>query len=126
MNWGSVTNADHYDVRIREQSTGSWTLISNLITTSRLKTGLTSSTIYEWQVRSSCTSDSSSSSAWSLSEVFTTLTPCTTPQNPNTSNIDTTSATLAWDAIPAGSGVIELDIEKLEDHGYLTRLILIV
>ena len=103
MNWSSVTNADHYDVRIRTQGSGSWTLIPNLLTTSRTKTGLSSATTYEWQVRSSCTNDSSSVSAWSSSEVFTTLTPCTVPQNPNTSAITTTSSILNWDAIPAGS-----------------------
>ena len=101
MSWSSVTNADHYDVRVREQGAGTaWILISNILTTSRTKTGLTSATIYEWQVRASCTSDSSSSSAWSSSEVFTTLTPCTTPQNPNASGITLSSAILGWDAIP--------------------------
>ena len=60
--------------------------------------------IYEWQVRASCTSDSSSSSAWSSSEVFTTLTPCTTPQNPNASGITLSSAILGWDAIPGSWG----------------------
>ena len=105
MNWGSVANADHYDVRIREQATsGAWTLISNIATTSRTKTGLSSATTYEWQVRSACSSDSSSSSAWSSSEVFTTLTPCTTPQNPNTSSITLTQATLGWDAIAGAWG----------------------
>ena len=104
MNWASVSNADHYDVRIREQGTGSWTLISNLLTTSRTKTGLSSATVYEWQVRSSCTADSSSSSAWSSSEVFTTLTPCTIPQNPNSSGITLTASTLGWDAISGSWG----------------------
>ena len=105
MNWSSVTNADHYDVRVREQGAGTaWILISNILTTSRTKTGLTSATIYEWQVRASCTSDSSSSSAWSSSEVFTTLTPCTTPQNPNASGITLSSAILGWDAIPGSWG----------------------
>jgi hypothetical protein len=60
---------------------------------------LSSSTIYEWQVRSACSSGSSSVSAWSSSETFTTLTPCTTPQNPNTTNIDTANALLSWDAV---------------------------
>ena len=49
MNWSSVSNADHYDVRIREQNTGSWTLISNIPSTTRTKTGLSSGTVYEWQ-----------------------------------------------------------------------------
>ena len=104
MNWSSVANADHYDIRIKEQSSGSWNLISNITTTSRLKTGLSSSTIYEWQVRSACSSDSSSVSAWSSSELFTTLTPCTTPQNPNTSSITLSDATLNWDAVTSSWG----------------------
>ena len=39
------------------------------------------------KVRSACSSDSSSVSMWSSSEVFTTLIPCVKPQNPNTTNI---------------------------------------
>jgi fibronectin type 3 domain-containing protein len=104
MNWSSVANADHYDVRIKEQASASWNLISNITTTSRLKTGLSSSTIYEWQVRSACSSDSSSVSAWSSSETFTSLIPCTTPQNPNTTNIDTANALLSWDAVASSWG----------------------
>ena len=104
MNWSSVANADHYDIRIKEQSSGSWNLISNITTTSRLKTGLSSSTVYEWQVRSACSSDSSSVSAWSSSELFTTLTPCTTPQNPNASSITLSDATLNWDAVASSWG----------------------
>ena len=69
-----------------------------------MKTGLSSATSYEWQVRSACTSDSSSVSAWSSSELFTTLTPCTVPQNPNTSSITLNSAILVWDAIPGSWG----------------------
>ena len=105
MNWGSVSNADHYDLRVRAQGTSTWTtFLTNLSGTSRTKTGLSSSTIYEWQVRSACSSDSSSVSAWSSSELFTTATPCTTPQNPNVSAIDTTSATIGWDAISTSWG----------------------
>ena len=99
MNWSSVSNADHYDVRIREQNTGSWTLISNIPSTTRTKTGLSSGTVYEWQVRSACSSDSSSVSMWSSSEVFTTLIPCVKPQNPNTTNITLSEATLNWDVV---------------------------
>ena len=104
MNWSSVTNANHYDVRLREQGTGSWTLILNLNTTSRTKTGLSSATVYEWQVRSACSADSSSVSAWSSSETFTTLTPCTTPQNPNVTAITLSEATLNWDAVTGSWG----------------------
>ena len=48
MNWGSVSNADHYDLRVRAQGTSTWTtFLTNLSGTSRTKTGLSSSTIYE-------------------------------------------------------------------------------
>ena len=67
MNWGAVANADHYDLRVREQGTSTWTtFLTNLTSTSRTKTGLSSGTTYEWQVRSACSSDSSSVSALSL------------------------------------------------------------
>ena len=72
---------------LEKLNTGSWTLISNIPSTTRTKTGLSSGTVYEWQVRSACSSDSSSVSAWSSSEVFTTLIPCVSSQNPNTTNI---------------------------------------
>ena len=95
MNWGSVSNAHHYDVRLRAQGSSTWTtLMLNLVDTSRQKTGLSSSTTYEWQVRSACSNDSSSVSAWSSIQTFTTWTPCSTPVNPTTINISLTSATI--------------------------------
>ena len=51
MNWGSVSGAHHYDVRIREVGTTSWQLLSNIFTTNKIKYGLTQSSSYEWQVR---------------------------------------------------------------------------
>ena len=73
MNWTAVANANHYDIRLRAQGSSSWTtLITNIFTTSKEKSNLTSSTSYEWQVRSACSSDSSSVSAWSSTQTFTT------------------------------------------------------
>ena len=103
MNWSAVANAHHYDIRLRAQGAASWTTsIPNLQGTSRQKTGLASSTTYEWQIRSACSSDTSTSSAWSSTQTFTTLTPCTVPLNPVATAITPTAATLTWDAI-AGS-----------------------
>ena len=76
---GVLKYAHHYDVRMRVQGSGSWTiLMTNIFTTSKQKSNLASSTAYEWQVRSACSPDSSSVSAWSASQTFTTLTPCIT------------------------------------------------
>ena len=45
MNWSAVTNANQYDIRFRAQGSATWTtLMLNILTTSKQKTGLTSST----------------------------------------------------------------------------------
>ena len=60
MNWTAVANANHYDIRFKEQGSATWTtLMLNILTTSKQKTGLASSTTYEWEVRSACSNDSS-------------------------------------------------------------------
>ena len=51
-----------------------------------------------------CSTDSSSVSAWSSTQTFTTATPCTVPQNTSTSSITLTEATLGWDAV-TGAGL---------------------
>ena len=76
----------------------------NLPNTSQQKTGLASSTTYEWEVRSACSTDSSSVSAWSATQNFTTLTPCTAPLNATTTGITLTAATLDWDAVAGAWG----------------------
>ena len=105
MNWTSVSNAHHYDIRLRAQGSSTWTtLMLNLPNTSQQKTGLSSATTYEWQVRSACSSDSSSVSAWSATQTFTTLTPCTAPLNATTTPIGLTTATLTWDTVSGAWG----------------------
>ena len=107
MNWSAVADAHHYDIRMRLQGSSSWTIsLNNLFGTSKEKLNLTSSTDYEWQIRSACSTDSSSVSAWSSTQTFTTLTPCTAPLNPVTSGIGLTSATLDWDAAVGAWGYI--------------------
>ena len=105
MNWSAVADADHYDIRMREQGATSWTIsLNSLYGTSKEKTNLSSSTTYEWKIRSACSSDSSSVSAWSSVQTFTTAGPCTTPTNPSELNITATSAELVWDIIPSSWG----------------------
>ena len=103
MNWGAVTNANHYDLRIRAQGTTTWQTFY-VTATSKTKFGLTNSTTYEWQVRSACSSDSSSVSAWSATQTFTTATPCTIPANPTETNVTPSQATLTWDAVSGAWG----------------------
>jgi len=102
MNWSSVANADHYDIRIRVQGGSSWQILYSS-GTSITKLGLFSSTSYEWQVRSACSSGSSSVSAWSSIQLFTTLTPCTKPQNTNVTSITSSEGLLGWDVVPSAT-----------------------
>ena len=96
-------------------------MIPNIPSTTRTKTGLSSGTVYEWQVRSACSSDSSSVSAWSSSEVFTTLIPCVKAQNPNTTNI-TLSEGARIGILYLEARVIGLDIKRiLVLHGLLIQ-----
>ncbi|HJO01427.1 MAG TPA: SprB repeat-containing protein, partial [Candidatus Woesearchaeota archaeon] len=103
MNWVAVSGAHHYDARIREVGTTTWQLFTNISVTYQNKYGLNQATTYEWQVRSSCTSDSSSVSAWSSTELFTTLTPCAVPVNLY-SSVSWAAATLNWDAVVGAWG----------------------
>ena len=107
MNWSAVSNAHHYDIRMRPQGSSSWTVAINNIpgsSTSQPKTNLTSSTTYEWQIRSACSAVSGSESSWSSTQTFTTLTPCTAPLNPVTTSIGIDAATLGWDAVSGAWG----------------------
>ncbi|MEL6132964.1 MAG: fibronectin type III domain-containing protein [Bacteroidota bacterium] len=69
LNWTSVSGASNYDVRYRENGTGSWTNVSNLSGLNRTLTGLSSNTTYNWQIRTSC---SSSNSSYASGANFTT------------------------------------------------------
>ncbi len=100
INWNTVALAHHYEIRVREQGTSIWTNIINVYGNSRVKTGLSASTTYEWEIRSICTANGSSFSDWSATQIATTLTPCTSVTNETTTNIALTSATLTWDASP--------------------------
>ena len=121
MNWNAVAGANHYDVRVREVGTTSWRLFTNVTFTYKNKYGLTQASTYEWQVRTACTSDSSSVSAWSALEVFNTLTPCVMPTNLN--SLPVTSATLDWDDVPGAWGYKQ-DINLKEVHGHMIPLTL--
>ena len=75
--------------------------IQNIYGTNRIITGLQSGVTYEAQVRSACTVDISSVSAWSSSVSFTTLIDCSTkPSNITTSNITLTSIDFSFTGSP--------------------------
>jgi len=103
MNWTTTANAHHFDVRLRVQG-GGWLNLFYVYNTSITKYSLTSGTIYEWQVRGVCSYDNSDASTWSATQSFTTLTPCSKPQNTYVTSITNSSGFLEWDVVaPATS-----------------------
>ena len=98
-NWNTSSTAHHYNVRGRVQGASGWAInIDYLYSTNRTFFNLTAGATYEWQVRSVCSSDTSETSPWSASEVFSTLVSCNnSPSNPTEINIGLTTTTLTWD-----------------------------
>ncbi len=103
LNWGTVSNADSYEVLHRPDGASSWTTsVVTAPTTSLTLTGLTSGTDYEWKVRVDCDND--------LTSIFTTIDTFTTtgssgdppicnfPSGLTSSGITDTEATLSWNA----------------------------
>ncbi len=97
LSWGTVTNATSYDVRYKPTSSGTWTTTTSS-SNNKTITGLTASTLYEWQVRTVC---ASGTSAYSTSTNFTTAaaSTCDIPGSLATSNITDTSAILSWGTV---------------------------
>lgn len=73
LDWSNATGATGYRVRWRKQGTSVWSTASPTSST-YAPSGLASSTSYEWQVRTTCSSQNSS---YSTSKYFTTDTPTT-------------------------------------------------
>jgi len=63
VNWSAVSGATSYNLQWKLSTSGTWTTISGLTTTSRNLTGLTLGTTYNYQVQAVCGANSSSYSA---------------------------------------------------------------
>jgi hypothetical protein len=86
-----------FNIRYRESGTTSWTQATST-TTSKAINGLTSSTDYEFQVETVCSS--TCSSGYSDSAAFTTqdeTCDCNVPTNLGTQDLAATSVTLTWE-----------------------------
>ena len=96
--WDNNPDVHHFQARARVAGTVIWTKnIQTIYGNNRTITGLVDGTTYEFQVRSACFNDTSSVSAWSSLQTFTTLANCTTkPSALTTSNITLSSADLSF------------------------------
>jgi endonuclease I len=102
ISWTSATGAAGYNVRYRVSGSATWTNTTSASLSLNLS-GLSSSTIYEFQVSSQC---GATASAYSASATFTTLTPtatCNVPTGLVASGITETGANLSWTSTGAAA-----------------------
>ncbi|MCS7074264.1 MAG: fibronectin type III domain-containing protein, partial [Bacteroidia bacterium] len=107
VSWGAVTGATAYNLRYKLTSSGTWTTVNNLTSTSTNLTGLTASSTYEFQVQAVC---GSTSGSFSSSATFTTTassSTCAEPTSLMASSITSNSAVLTWGAV---SGAIRYNV----------------
>ena len=107
VGWTAVSGAVNYDVDYKLTSTSTWTNAATATTsTSVTISGMTQGTVYDWQVRTNCSSGTSGYSA----AQFTTTVPvvCNAPVSVATSSITNNSATISWTAV---SGAVSYAVD---------------
>jgi len=106
ISWTAVSGAVSYDVDYKTSASGTWiNAATATAATSVNLSGLAQSTVYDWRVRTNC---SSSNSAYSVAQ-FTTLTAtCDAPTGLASSGITTSAATVSWTAV---SGALSYDVD---------------
>ncbi|MBL7813009.1 MAG: fibronectin type III domain-containing protein [Bacteroidetes bacterium] len=111
VSWGAVSGSTSYSVQYKLSSDTSWTTAASATTNTSVNlTGLSATTVYDWRVRTQCTSGTS---AWSASS-FTTLSTCGTPTSPSVT-VNNGSVTLSWSAV---SGATSYSVDyKLSSSG---------
>ena len=118
VSWVAVSGAVSYDVDYKLTSSGTWTNAATATTsTSVAISGLTASTVYDWRVRTNC---SSASSTYTAAQFTTASVPvCNAPSGLASSGISTTGATVSWTAV---GGAISYDVDyKLTSSGTWTN-----
>jgi hypothetical protein len=100
VNWSSVSNVVGYQLRFKLASSSTWSsvLSFNASTFQRAITNLQANSLYDYQIRSMCSSTPFISSPW-IAGQFSTLSPnpcATTLTLQAVSNVSSTSVTLNW------------------------------
>ena len=111
LNWGSVSNANSYAVDYKVHTASTWTSVATATTaiTANL-TSLSASTLYDWRVKSTC---SSGTSAYDTAQFTTTaVTACGIPSGLAAKNITTATSTVNWAAV---SGANNYDVDYKTD-----------
>ncbi len=95
VSWSAVSGAVSYAVDYKAASSSTWINAATNTTSTSVNLGsLSASTLYDYRVRTHC---SSLNSAYSSAQFTTTApTACTAPTGLNATNITTSSATVGW------------------------------
>ncbi len=107
VSWTAVAGASSYDVDYKLTSASTWTNAATATSgTSVIISGLNSSTVYDWRVRTNC---SSGSSAYTAAQFTTSgVAVCNAPTGLASSAITTNSATVSWAAV---SGAVSYGVD---------------
>jgi len=102
VNWNSTSGTHYYRIRYKIIGSSAWSFQNNLDSTlnTKLLTNLSPLSDYIWQIKSYCDTTNTSTSNWSVTDTFTTIT--STCPNTNilfTTNINYNNATANWDTI---------------------------
>ncbi|HSF71802.1 MAG TPA: T9SS type A sorting domain-containing protein, partial [Methylotenera sp.] len=96
-----------YDVNYKAASSSTWISAATATTSTSVNiSGLTATTLYDWQVRTNCSSSSSAYTAAQFTTTGTTPT-CDAPAGLASSSITETGATVSWGAV---SGAVSYDV----------------
>lgn len=90
LNWSASASAVSYNVQWKTSAAAAWNTASNVSGTSYALSGLSSGTVYNYQVQANC---SSSTSAYTASSFTTTSAGCTDNYEPNESSAAAVSIT---------------------------------
>ncbi|HXH19916.1 MAG TPA: fibronectin type III domain-containing protein [Chitinophagales bacterium] len=103
LSWSAVSGAASYSGRIKPVSSSTWTTFTST-GTSYTATGLAQATQYEFQMKAVCSSMSSNYSSSCYFATISAAVTCGVPSGLSATNIQTTSATLNWNAVSGATG----------------------
>lgn len=106
VSWTDASGTGSYDVEYKANTSSTWLPGGTTTTTSTTINGLSASTIYDWQVRTNCSSGSSSYTAAQFTTDAAAI--CDAPTTLTTSAITGNGATVSWSA---ASGAISYDVD---------------
>ncbi len=102
VSWNSVSGANNYDVDYKANSSSTWINIATAtMSISAGVSGLTASTLYDWRVRTNCSSGSSSYSAAQFTTSGAAV--CNPPSGLTSSSITSFSANVSWGNVSGGN-----------------------